>query len=107
MISHQLIFVHDRYSQIDYSNRCMFPKWNHWNIQYTSKGLIKQRIKQTLRTVTLLASIVGLYYVRKDVRCGLRAFDSLIKQKFRLGLLKMLVWAEKGVRMLPEQSWYL
>lgn len=85
----------------------MFPKWNDWNIQYTTKGLLKQRIKQLLRVITLLASIVGLYYIRKDVRGGLRAFDSLIKQKIKFGLLRLLGWVEKGVRMLPEHSRFL
>lgn len=76
----------------------MFPKWSDWNIQYTTKGLIKQRAKQTLRVVTLLASIVGLYYIRKDVRGGLRAFGGLMKQKFRVELLRLLGWVEKGIR---------
>lgn len=86
------------YSQVDYSIRCMFPKWSDWNIQYTTKGLIKQRIKQTLRVVTLFTSIVGLYYIRKDVRGGLRAFGSLMRLRFRFELLRLLRWVEKGVR---------
>ncbi len=85
----------------------MFPKWSDWNIQYTTKGLIKRRIKQTVRVVTLLASIVGLYYIRKDVRGGLRAFDGLQKRKVKYGLLRLLVWVEKCVRMLPEKSRFL
>ena len=85
----------------------MFPKWGDWNIQYTTKGLIKQRIRQTLRLLTLLASIVGLYYMRKDVRGGLRAFDSSVKQQVKFGLLRLLGWAERGVRMMPEQSRFL
>ena len=82
----------------------MFPKWNDWNIQYTTKGLVKQRIKQTLQVVTLLASIVGLYYIRNDVRGGLRALDSSVRQMVKSGLLRLLGWVEKGVRMLPERS---
>lgn len=82
----------------------MFPKWSDWNIQYTTKGLVKQRIKQTLQVVTLLASIVGLYYIRNDVRGGLRALDSSMKQIIKSGLLRLLGWVEKGVRMLPERS---
>lgn len=95
------------YSQIDYSIRCMFPKWSDWNIRYTTKGLVKQRVRQTLRVLALVAMIVGLYYIRKDVRGGLRALDSFVKQNVKSGLLKMLSWAEKGVRMLPEQSAFL
>lgn len=82
----------------------MFPKWSDWNIQYTTKGLVKQRIKQTLQVVTLLASIVGLYYIRNDVRGGLRALDSSMRQMVKSGLLRLLGWVEKGVRMLPERS---
>ena len=82
----------------------MFPKWNDWNIQYTTKGLVEQRIKQTLQVVTLLASIVGLYYIRNDVRGGLRALDSSVRQIVKSGLLRLLGWVEKGVRMLPERS---
>ena len=65
------------------------------------KGLIKQRVKQTLRVtlrvITLLASIVGLYSIRKDVRGGLRAFGGLMKQKLRVELLRLLGWVEKGI----------
>lgn len=85
----------------------MFPKWGDWNIQYTTKGLIKHRTWQTLRVFTLLASIVGLYRIRKDVRGGLRAFDSFVKQHVKFGLLRLLGWAERGVRALPEQSQFL
>lgn len=85
----------------------MFPKWSDWNIRYTTKGLVKQRVRQTLRVLALVAMIVGLYYIRKDVRGGLRALDSFVKQNVKSGLLKMLSWAEKGVRMLPEQSAFL
>lgn len=82
----------------------MFPKWSDWNIQYTTKGLVKQRIKQTLQVFTLLASIVGIYYIRNDVRGGLRALDSSMRQMVKSGLLRLLGWVEKGVRMLPERS---
>lgn len=82
----------------------MYPKWSDWNIQYTAKGLFKERIKQTLRVLTLLASIAGLYYIRKNPIGGLRVFDSWMKQKVKLGLLRVLGWMEKGVRMLPEQN---
>lgn len=85
----------------------MFPKWSDWNIRYTTKGLIKRRAGQTLRALALIAIIVGLYYIRKDVRGGLRACDSFVKQTQKSGLLRLVRWAEKGVRMLPEQSTFL
>ena len=79
----------------------MFPKWSDWNIQYTTKGLIKHRIKQTLRVITLLAGIVGLFYIRKDAPGGLRAFNSSARQTVKLGLLRLVGLVEKGVGMLP------
>ena len=79
----------------------MFPKWSDWNIQYTTKGLIKHRIKQTMRIVVFLAGIVGLFYIRGDVGGGLRGFNSSARQGVKVGLLRLLGWVEKGVRMLP------
>lgn len=82
----------------------MFPKWSDWHIQYTTKGLIKQRLWQTLRVVALLGAIAGLYRVRNDVRGGLRALDGAVKERVKFGLLRLLGWVERGVRMLPERS---
>ena len=90
------------YSQIDYSIRCMFPKWSDWNIQYTRKGLIKRRISQLVRTVALLTAILGAYYIRKDVRGGLRAMSAFVRQNIRIALFAVLDLAQKGVSMLPE-----
>lgn len=79
----------------------MFPKWNDWNIQYTPKGLIKHRARQTVRTVIFLAGIVGLYYVRGDAVGGVRALNGWARHGIKVGLLRLLGWVEKGVRMLP------
>lgn len=79
----------------------MFPKWNDWNIQYTTKGLVKHRIKQTLRTVVFLTGILGLYYAWGDVRGGLTGFNNSARRGVKFGLLRFLGWVEKGVRMLP------
>ena len=78
----------------------MFPKWSDWNIQYTTKGLIKLRIKQTLRSLILFASITGLFQIRRDVRGGLGAYGTTVKLVVKSGLLKVLELVEKGVRFL-------
>lgn len=54
-----------RFSQIDYTLRCMFPKWSDWNVTYTRKGQWKHRARQILGPVMLLAAFVGLYWIRK------------------------------------------
>lgn len=80
----------------------MFPKWSDWNIQYTTKGLVKYRASQTMRTLTLAATIVGAYYIRKDVRGGLRAFLSLIRQNSIFALLKVLSILQRRIGGLGE-----
>lgn len=82
----------------------MFPRWSDWNIQYSSKGLIKQRIKQTVWTLLLAVGIMGGYYIRKDVRGGLILFHSLIRQNMKFGLLSFLTKIVDVVRRLPEHG---
>ena len=53
------------FSQFDYSLRCIFPQWSHWDIRYTRKGLIKKRFRQALLCITFTASIVVLYQARQ------------------------------------------
>jgi len=80
----------------------MFPRWSDWNIQYTTKGLLKHRISQILRTVALVAAIVGAYYIRKDVRGGLLALSAVVRQYVKRGILGGLGLATRGVGMLGE-----
>lgn len=80
----------------------MFPKWSDWNIQYTTKGLIKHRISRMIRTFILAATIVGAYYIRKDVRGGLRTFLSLIRQNSIAGLLNVLNTLQRGIGRLAR-----
>lgn len=89
------------FTQIDYSIRCMFPKWSDWNIQYTTKGLIKHRVSQTIKAMALIAVIVGAYYIRKDVRGGLYAVQSFIRQNLKTSLLGLLGFIQNGISKLP------
>ena len=50
---------------------------------------------------------MALHYARREFRGGLRVADSLMKQKIKFGLLRLLGWAEKGVCMVPEHSRFL
>jgi len=80
----------------------MFPKWSDWNIEYTRKGLIKHRISQILKVIALAASIVGAYYIRKDVWGGLKMFQHVSRQYFKAGLMSLLELVQRGVNRLPE-----
>lgn len=74
------------FSQFDYSIRCMFPKWSDWQVQYTRKGLLKERIRQGLNLVILAAMIVGLYQARRSPG-GISALPSMLRQHFK-GLIR-------------------
>ena len=80
----------------------MFPKWSDWNIQYTTKGLIKERIKRTVKLVVLLAGIVGAYYIRTDVGGTLMRLQIMTKLYIKLGLYGLLGLMQKGVSRLPD-----
>lgn len=80
----------------------MFPRWSDWNIQYTTQGLVKRRISKTLRVLILATVIVGAYYIRKDVRSGLRAVNALSRHKIKAGLLSLIDLMRKGISSLPD-----
>ena len=61
--SHANIIV-KRYSQIWFTFRCMFPRWNDWNIQYTRKGKIKKMSKQIFGLVVVVAIIIVTYQIQ-------------------------------------------
>jgi cation diffusion facilitator CzcD-associated flavoprotein CzcO len=54
------------YSQLDFYRRCLFPKWSDWNIQYTRKGLFKQRIQYAVRVLLAALGIFGVYRWRQS-----------------------------------------
>lgn len=43
------------YNQIWFWYRCQFPKWSDWNIEYTTKGLVKLFLVRGLRLAALIA----------------------------------------------------
>lgn len=66
------------YTQIDFWRRCAFPKYEHWNIAYTRKGIAKIRRTRALRLLSVTLAIVGVYRWRqsglgfKDIRTCLQ-----------------------------------
>jgi cation diffusion facilitator CzcD-associated flavoprotein CzcO len=53
-------------TQVDFTLRCMFPVWRHWNIQYTSKGLVKLAITRLVRLAGVVGLVWGILYARKN-----------------------------------------
>ncbi|KAF2472178.1 FAD/NAD(P)-binding domain-containing protein [Lindgomyces ingoldianus] len=76
------------YTQIDFYRRCVFPKWNDWNVAYTKQGLAKKQTKRVIRLVTVALLIVGSYHVRKR---GLRVRD--VKAMLQHGVQEVLAQA--------------
>ncbi|KAL8832198.1 MAG: hypothetical protein Q9191_000414 [Dirinaria sp. TL-2023a] len=72
------------FSQIDYSLRCMFPKWSDWDIEYTRQGIVKKRIRRALSFIAFVAGIVGSYQIWKGPET-VKFLLSLLQQ--RLGTL--------------------
>ena len=68
------------FSQMDYSLRCMFPKWSDWDIKYTQQGLAKERIRQVLSLTAFTAGIVGLYQIWKGA-VNVGSLLSLLQQR--------------------------
>ncbi|KAF3047859.1 hypothetical protein E8E11_006020 [Didymella keratinophila] len=54
------------YTQVDFWRRCAFPKYNDWNIAYTSKGISKIRRTRALRMLGVTLAIIGVYRWRKS-----------------------------------------
>jgi hypothetical protein len=54
-----------RYSQLWFWYRCTFPYWNHWDIKYTRKGLVKHTIAKSLKLLAFTAVLLGLFKARQ------------------------------------------
>ena len=53
-------------NQVDFTLRCMFPRWDHWQAQYTRKGLVKLNLGRLLKLFTLVSTASGAYFAIKN-----------------------------------------
>ncbi|EON67384.1 hypothetical protein W97_06637 [Coniosporium apollinis CBS 100218] len=67
------------YTQIDFTRRCMFPKWEDWNVKYTPQGLLKQRIRRGAGILAFVAALVGAYRARQK-GLGVRDITAMVRQ---------------------------
>lgn len=72
----------------------MFPTWSDWDITYTTKGLLKKRIKTLLSLLTYAAGIAGLYRLRK-AGFAISDLPDLMRTLLRLSLLSVAKGAQK------------
>lgn len=87
------------YTQIDFWRRCAFPKYNDWNIAYTSKGVSKIRRTRALRLLSVLLAIIGVYRWRKS---GLSVGD--IKGMLERVLHSALATAVEAYTLVKEKA---
>jgi cation diffusion facilitator CzcD-associated flavoprotein CzcO len=70
-------------TQVDFSLRCMFPVWSHWDLQYTTKGVARYWSRRFTRLVGVLALLWTLVTVR---RLGAARASGLVRESLVRGL---------------------
>ncbi|KAI9782399.1 MAG: hypothetical protein M1816_001897 [Peltula sp. TS41687] len=71
------------YSQIIFTLKCMFPKWGHWDIKYTTRGFWRRRLKDVLQLMALALFAVGISKASQkgyDLRDGPALIRGVIRQ---------------------------
>lgn len=53
-------------TQIDFTLRCMFPRWSHWQATYTRKGLVKLTLSRLFKLFALVGTLYGAYFAVKN-----------------------------------------
>ena len=77
-------------TQIDYTLRCMFPRYSHWNAKYTRKGVLMSYFRLTLKLFAAMGAVYSLFYTitkgRKASREQIARFTTLLRGYVRSGL---------------------
>lgn len=74
----------------------MFPKWKDWNLEYTPKGILRERLRKTLQYGLFVGAVVGAYQLKKSGG-SFRDLSSLWGQHFKNALATVL-------RTIPDRS---
>ncbi|CAE7010800.1 hypothetical protein CFE70_001958 [Pyrenophora teres f. teres 0-1] len=81
------------YTQVDFWRRCTFPKWNDWNIEFTSRGIAKMRMRRAVRSLALALAIGGIWRFKKS-GLGLKDAKDWLKRMVRgFWAVLMQLWA--------------
>ncbi|OQV08247.1 hypothetical protein CLAIMM_12553 [Cladophialophora immunda] len=70
-------------TQVDFTLRCMFPVWRHWDLKYTTKGRFKLAASRALRALGLVGLVWAIVFTRKH---GLQRSKDLLRELLRNGL---------------------
>ncbi|KAL8722543.1 MAG: hypothetical protein Q9225_001011 [Loekoesia sp. 1 TL-2023] len=93
------------YSQIDFTFRCMFPKWSDWELHYTRKGLVKKQARRALNVLVLLSVIIGAYFLRQQnfrTYISLEGFKHVLRRYLKQGLSSVSGLVNRAITMLPD-----
>ncbi|KAL8944088.1 MAG: hypothetical protein Q9216_000679 [Gyalolechia sp. 2 TL-2023] len=89
------------YSQIDFTFRCMFPKWSDWDLQYTRKGLIKKQTQRALNILLIASIIIGAYSMRQQgigAHINVQRLKHFVQIYFKQGLIGISGMSDDCVR---------
>ncbi|MCJ1308159.1 hypothetical protein MMC25_001811 [Agyrium rufum] len=89
-------------SQIDYSIRCMFPRYSHYDIAYTAKGLRKMRLRRAFRIVALVLTLMGTYKMRQLGGGSWRNVPFVFRQILTMATVQALGKVKSGVEGLQK-----
>lgn len=71
-------------TQIDFTLRCMFPRWDHWDVKYTRKGLVRLRLRRILKVLGLLITVWGAAFAARN---GVSRMKVVLAEMARRGLV--------------------
>lgn len=82
------------YTQVNFWRRCKFVKWNDWNIEYTSKGLAKMRMRRVLRVLAFMLAI-GAFWKLRSHGWGLGDLKGLVMSVARGSMANAMQLGDK------------
>ncbi|KAL6246900.1 hypothetical protein RBB50_006207 [Rhinocladiella similis] len=53
-------------TQIDFTLRCMFPQWRHWDAKYTRKGFMKLQLGRILKLISVTMALWGAVFAARN-----------------------------------------
>ena len=90
--------VNDSRSQIDFTFRCMFPKYSDWDKALTPKGIRRKQLKQAVQLGALLLIILGSYWAKTSGTSPIR----FARESGKVAVFELLGMVNRGITMLQE-----
>lgn len=69
-------------TQIDFTLRCMFPRWDHWNAKYTRKGLVRLSLGRILKLFSFALAVWAAVFTARN---GFRKSKELLREVLSRG----------------------